>query len=251
MGDIKPGTDEEIFINRIKVAVCALCAIWVVYFCLVNGFFNKIINSIAAIITVFTFFGVSFSLNKKNKKRNKANSKQDDNSQMVEKPIRNKSRRNCKLKWLFLTIVLVDMVSIGFLIIKSKNIFNQGNNHSKMQPQEHYWDSIAAANREIWFKKQVDEFDSILNQPLKLDNAQQVISQAYSVLCPLCDTLNKYPTMSSPKAFSDRYDSLVNEAVKVVSGAIYDVNLDSLERNKRKIIYSEQLKEIDQLRFYP
>ena len=121
----------------------------------------------------------------------------------------------------------------------------------KQLADQHRKDSIAEVNRKTWLKDQIYAFESFTSKPMNMNNVQQVINEGYGILCPLCDTLVKYPSLSdsSPRVFIDRYNGRVDEAIKSIDEAIIDPNLSSelLEEQKRD---GEELKQsIEKMRY--
>lgn len=152
------------------------------------------------------------------------------------------------LKWFIIVAVLVVLAILGYQYIEEKK---EERRKKEAQIEQERLDSIAEVNRKTWFKEQNGAFESFMSKPMNMNNVQQVINEGYGIMCPLCDTLDKYPSLSvsTSRVFIDRYNGRVDEAIKVIDEAVIDPNLSSelledMTRNGNKL-----KQNIEQMRY--
>ena len=155
-------------------------------------------------------------------------------------------RRN--RKWFFIAAIFIALCIVG---IRIHNNRQDRIKEEKQQAEQRRRDSIAEVDRKTWLKDQIYAFESFTSKPMNMNNVQQVISEGYGILCPLCDTLDKYPSLSvsTSRVFIDRYNGRVDEAIKVIDEAVIDPNLSSelledMTRNGNKL-----KQNIEQMRY--
>ena len=115
------------------------------------------------------------------------------------------------------------------LIIVIINIYNScQNKHRQQQAYEDSvrQDSIKAAERQQHFDEVAAEFKNLLDKPLDVDNAYQTVVDSRRVLQQMLQLLSETPTLykDSPQNLIDRYNTLVDNAIKIFNDAIDDPN---------------------------
>ena len=155
-------------------------------------------------------------------------------------------RRN--RKWFFIAAIFIALCIVG---IRIHNNRQDRIEEEKQMAEQHRKDSIAEVNRKIWFKEQNGAFESFMSKPMNMNNMQQVINEGYGIMCPLCDTLDKYPSLSvsTSRVFIDRYNGRVDEAIKSIDEAIIDPNLSPELLEKQKKDGKELKQSIEQMRY--
>lgn len=152
------------------------------------------------------------------------------------------------LKWFIIVAVLVVLAILGYQYIEEKK---EERRKKEAQIEQERLDSIAEVNRKTWFKEQNGAFESFMSKPMNMNNAQQVINEGYGIMCPLCDTLDKYPSLSvsTSRVFIDRYNGRVDEAIEVVNEAAIDPNLSFEMHIEMDTVGKIIIDNIEQMRY--
>lgn len=140
-------------------------------------------------------------------------------------------RRN--RKWFFIAAIIVAICIVG---IKMNKNWREKMKEEEQKAEQLRNDSIADANRKIWFNNQIGAFESFMSKPLNnVDENPKILITGRSILCQLCDTLAKYPELSKNRDFVKEYNSRVDTAVVFVKNAShYYMGIDDSTENEWK-----------------